>query len=59
AERERGKSPSHWVLLARQQSDFGTLASDSRWQPIPETGDEPLWTDDFSDMFRVLRGFGG
>ncbi len=59
AERERGKSPSHWVLLARQQSDFGTLASDSRWQPIPETGDEPLWTDDFSDMFRVLRGVRG
>ncbi|MBW4497007.1 MAG: fused MFS/spermidine synthase [Oscillatoria princeps RMCB-10] len=59
AEREKGKSPSLWVLLARQQGDFGTLASDSRWQPIPKTGGAPLWTDDFSDIFRVLRGFRG
>jgi hypothetical protein len=54
-----GKSPSHWVLLARLQKDFGNLVSDSRWQPIPETEGAPLWTDDFSDIFRVLRGFRG
>ena len=59
AEREMGKSPSHWVLLARLQKDFGNLVSDSRWQPIPETEGAPLWTDDFSDIFRVLRGFRG
>jgi hypothetical protein len=59
AEREKGKSPSHWVLLARQQGDFGNLASDSRWQPVPATGGAPLWADDFSDIFRVFRGFRG
>jgi hypothetical protein len=59
AEREMGKSPSHWVLLARLQKDFGNLVSDSRWQPIPETEGAPVWADDFSDIFRVLRGFSG
>lgn len=59
AEREMGKSPSHWLLLARLQRDFGNLVSDSRWQPIPETEGAPLWTDDFSDIFRVLRAFSG
>lgn len=57
SEREMGKSPSHWVLFARNQKDFGNLVSDSRWQPIPETESAPLWTDDFSNIFRVLRAF--
>lgn len=56
-ERALGKSPSHWVLFARHQSDFGNLVNDSRWQPIPETLNAPLWTDDFSNIFRVIRAF--
>lgn len=56
-ERAMGKSPSHWVLLARHQADFGSLISDSRWQPIPNNLNAPLWTDDFSNIFHVLRVF--
>jgi spermidine synthase len=56
-EKAMGKSASHWVLLARHQSDFGNLIHDSRWQPIPETLQAPLWTDDFSNIFGVLRAF--
>ena len=56
-EKAMGKSASHWVLLARQQRDFGNLINDSRWQPIPETLQAPLWTDDFSNIFGVLRAF--
>lgn len=56
-ERAMGKSPSHWVLLTRDQRDFGSLVDDSRWQPIPKTLNAPLWTDDFSNIFRVLRVF--
>lgn len=55
SEKEMGKSASHWVLLARDRSDFGNLINDPRWQPIPENLDAPLWTDDFSNIFGVLR----
>ncbi|MGA7934495.1 MAG: fused MFS/spermidine synthase, partial [Kovacikia sp.] len=57
AERKLGKTPSHWVLLAKHQQNFGGLLNDSRWQPIPITANAPLWTDDFSDIFRVIRAF--
>ncbi|MBD1929289.1 fused MFS/spermidine synthase [Trichocoleus sp. FACHB-90] len=57
-EREIGKSPSHWVLFARNERDFGNLINDSRWQSIPQTKPVPVWTDDFSNIFRVLRAFG-
>ena len=54
AEKKMGKSPSHWVLLARDSKDFGELARDLRWQPIQIDKNTPLWTDDFSDIFSVL-----
>ena len=56
SEKAIGKSASHWVLFARHQSDFGGLVNDSRWQSIPEMPAQ-LWTDDFSNIFRVLRAF--
>lgn len=63
AERELGKSPSHWVLFAREKRDFGELINDSRWQAIAhiqgfaQKPHAPLWTDDFSNIFQVLRIF--
>ena len=54
AEKKMGKSPSHWVLLARESQDFGDLARDLRWQPIQIQKNTPIWTDDFSDIFSVL-----
>ncbi len=56
-EKALGKSPSHWVLLGRSRQDFGTLNKDARWQPVADCLNAPLWTDDFSDIFRVLRAF--
>jgi hypothetical protein len=57
AERELGKSPSHWVLFARERGDFGELTNDSRWQAIAPKPYAPIWTDDFSNIFQVLRIF--
>lgn len=57
-EKAIGKSPSHWVLMARKSEDFGALRKDSRWQPIPENQNAPVWTDDFSNIFSVLRAVG-
>jgi SAM-dependent methyltransferase len=53
-EQARGKSASQWVLLARDQADFGTLATDPRWQPLAGAG-AAVWTDDFSSILSVLR----
>jgi len=56
AEKKLGKSPSHWVLLARNQDDFPELVSPA-WQSIPNYERSPLWTDNFSNIFSVLRLF--
>ena len=57
AEKNLGKAPSHWVLLARNQDIFGSLLNDKRWQPILENYQASLWTDDFSNIFSTLRIF--
>lgn len=50
-ERDRGGLASHWVVVAR---DPGSLAGlDDRWESLPTDG--PLWTDDYSDILRVLK----
>jgi hypothetical protein len=57
-EKNRGKKPSHWVLLANRPEDFDRLKA-SRWyrpwQQLPARADSPLWTDDFSNLIGVLR----
>lgn len=55
AEKSAGKSASHWVIFAHSRQDFGKLNNDPRWQPIPKSPDAPLWTDEFSNIFSVLR----
>ncbi|MGB7273945.1 MAG: fused MFS/spermidine synthase [Geitlerinemataceae cyanobacterium] len=52
-----GKTPSHWVVLARDRQDFGSLVNDPKWQFLPDTSSTPVWTDDFSNLFRSLRVF--
>jgi hypothetical protein len=55
AERRSGKAASEWVLLARTPSDFGALARDPRWQPLPDPGPFPVWIDDYSSVLLALR----
>lgn len=50
-----GRTPSHWVVLARRQEDFGALRDDQRWRALPPRPDRRLWTDDFSNMLEVIR----
>lgn len=45
---------SKWVVLARSNSDLGTLSTDSRWRPLKATSAAP-WTDDFSSVASVLN----
>ena len=50
-----GRTPSHWVVLARRQEDFGALRDNQRWRALPPRPDRRLWTDDFSNMLEVIR----
>ncbi len=54
-EKDEGKSPSHWVILARTRNDLGTLANDLRWQTVQGRSNVPPWTDDFSNLLSVFR----
>jgi spermidine synthase len=55
AEARTGKSPSHWVVLARRRADLGALADDPRWHALTAQPDKTLWTDDFSSILQVVR----
>ena len=54
-EQGRGKSASTWVLMARDPSDFGTLASQSNWHDINFQPDNRLWTDDYSSIISIVH----
>ncbi len=54
AQARLGKSPSVWVLIARNEKDLGPLAKDARWRPARPRPDLTVWTDDFSNLASVL-----
>jgi hypothetical protein len=47
-----GKYPSTWVVMARNDSALGAIASDSRWKRVE--GDT-VWTDDFSNILSLMK----
>ena len=53
-ERNDGKSPSIWAVLATNRFALGALDADPRWQlPRVEAGDR-VWTDDYSSIIGHL-----
>lgn len=48
-EREAGKDPSQWVVLAHTRSGLGALADDPRWLALTARAGARVWTDDFSN----------
>jgi spermidine synthase len=55
AERNRGRFPSTWLLMARTHADFGTLAADPRWHEVEIHSGSRIWTDDFSALADTIR----
>lgn len=55
ADSKLGFAPSDWVLLARRAADLGPLANDPRWKPLPSERGTRVWTDDYSNVLRVIR----
>jgi hypothetical protein len=54
-EREAGKDPSQWVVLARTRSGLGALAQDPRWRALTVPAGARVWTDDFSNLWNVIK----
>ncbi|MFN2557118.1 MAG: spermidine synthase, partial [Nitriliruptorales bacterium] len=50
-----GKSASTWAVLAEDGETLAPLTTNPNWKPpAVEPGHELLWTDDFSDIIRVI-----
>lgn len=54
-EQNRGKFPSTWVLMARQRSDFASLASRPNWYDVELPSGGRLWTDDYSSLISIIH----
>jgi hypothetical protein len=52
---ETGETPSIWAAVGRDHSDLGALQADERWRPLRIQEDVALWTDDFSNIFKVFH----
>lgn len=53
---QEGMRASVWVVLARDESDFGQIArSTPRWVRLVSRPGDPLWTDDYTSVLGVLQ----
>ena len=63
-----GKQSSEWVLVAKKRADFGSLleltteveedgktVTRTRWDELKPGADDPLWTDDFTNLLQIFR----
>jgi hypothetical protein len=44
-----------WVVLVRRLEDLGPLALDGRWRPLERHGYKRPWTDDYSNIFSLIK----
>lgn len=45
---------SRWAVLARRESDLGTLADNPKWESLAQMPG-PVWTDDYSNIAEIFR----
>ncbi|MBI5758943.1 MAG: fused MFS/spermidine synthase [Planctomycetales bacterium] len=48
---------SKWVVMSRDGDSLAMLADDSLWTRLDPDPAIPVWTDDFSNLFQVLKWF--
>jgi SAM-dependent methyltransferase len=53
AEENQGKVAAHWVVMARTETDLGTLVEKPAWKEVPPGPAE--WTDDYSNLLGAFR----
>ncbi|MFI5387338.1 MAG: spermidine synthase [Fimbriimonadales bacterium] len=53
----KGKSASIWVIMARNDADFGDLLiHNAAWSEVDADRRAPVWTDDYSNLAGALKG---
>ena len=50
-----GKSPSHWVVLAKNRAALQKVLASGNWREAPARPGAPAWSDDFSNLFGALK----
>jgi hypothetical protein len=64
SERNDGKTPSQWMLLARSENDLtpvldrrkvSAASAQQIWEKVPRRPDAPLWRDDFANLLRAWK----
>jgi hypothetical protein len=54
-EKQSGKQPSIWAVMAESENDLAGLAIGPRWRMPRLRSTSAVWTDDFSDLASYLR----
>jgi len=55
AEKNQGKAPSQWIVMAARAADLGSLARRSGWEHVGPRRNANVWRDDFSNIFSVFK----
>ena len=53
-ETARGAAASEWMVIAADRKTLDFLSRDKRWRETQSEKDARPWTDDFSNIFRVI-----
>ena len=46
---------SDWVAIAKRRDQLTPLLNDKRWRPLNGANASSMWTDDYSNLFSVIR----
>jgi hypothetical protein len=44
-----------WTMLVKRKEDAGGLGADPKWRGVSAVRSRVPWTDDYSDLFSVIR----
>jgi hypothetical protein len=54
-EKEQGKEPSQWILMARRQTDLTPFTKRGLWEVLRGKSGARVWTDDYSNILEVFK----
>ena len=55
AQSAAGKYPSAWLVMAPAAENLGGIPDQPNWRVLQANPNDPVWTDDFSDVLSVTR----
>jgi hypothetical protein len=55
AQAAAGKYPSGWLVMAPAAGNLAGIPSQAGWRVLQANPNDPVWTDDFSDVLSVTR----